>query len=177
MEAKLVVNGVEMKLGHGPLAAISDIIVDYPDSQDINHELAQHPSSNVRQVVANGEELADKTIKLLLKDNCLDVLRVIVSNDSATSDIMTKRDINRMISKKDSRLLANLIEYMGDYDQDSREVIAEKLVDHPDPVVRYMLVETSNTPKKFLKQLTKDPDVDIAYQAQERLDLDFDPVN
>ncbi len=169
MEAKLVVNGVEMKLGHGPLKFIAGTIQGYVDGEAINHELAKHPSSNVRKVVAEDYDLEDKTIKLLLKDNCLDVLKTIIIHDS-TAEIITKKDIARIISKNDSRLSADLVEYMGEYKRDFREFIAEKLIDHPDPVVRFMLAESRSAPKKFLKKLTKDPDVDIAKQARETID-------
>jgi hypothetical protein len=169
MEAKLVVNGVEMKLGHGPLKFIAGTIQGYVDGEAINHELAKHPSSAVRKVVADGEVLEDKTVRLLLKDNCIDVLKNIVTNDSA-AEIMTKKDIAWMISKKDPRLSVKLVEYMGDYRRELQEFIAEKLIDHPDPYVRYSLAETSSTPKKFLEKLTKDPDVDIAEEARETID-------
>ena len=105
------------------------------------------------------------------------MLRMQKPNRKSLNQIMTKRDISRIISKKDPELLSKLMEYFSDYSEDLSYFIAEKLIDHPDPYVRYSLAETKNTPEKFLKQLTKDHDIDVAHRAQKTLDnIDFDPM-
>ena len=78
MEATLTVNKIEISLGHETLKLITDIIENHPDGQEVVHELAQHPSSDIRTTVAMNENIYEKTAKLLIKDPSIDVLREIV---------------------------------------------------------------------------------------------------
>ena len=51
MEAKLVVNDVEVELGHEELDNISGCLSDHEDKSEILYELAKSPSSLVRMNV------------------------------------------------------------------------------------------------------------------------------
>ena len=71
MKATLTVNGVVIFLGHEALKLITDIIESHPDGQEVFHELAQHPSSDIRSTVAMNENIYEKTAKLLIKDSSI----------------------------------------------------------------------------------------------------------
>ena len=71
MKAKLTVNKIEISLGHEALKLITDTIEDHKDGQEVFHELAQHPSSDIRSTVAMNENIHDKTAKLLVKESSI----------------------------------------------------------------------------------------------------------
>ena len=169
MEAKLTVNGVEIFLGHEAIKFIADIIEDHQDGQEVFHELAQHPSSDIRCTVAMSENIYEKTAKLLVKDSSINVLREIAVNIIALNRI-TEKDIRELIATKDTRLLCEIANFIDEYQLCSPNLIAELLIDQPDPKVRCRLAENQYTPKSFLEKLTKDPDVDVAQAARMTLE-------
>ena len=170
MEAKLTVNGVEISLGHDALRFIADIIEDHKDGQEVFHELAQHPSSDIRSMVAMNENIHDKTAKLLVKDSSMDVLREIAINRVAIN-IITEKDIRSFINTKDTQLLSEIANFIDEYQLCNPNLIAELLVNQPDPRVRCRLAENQYAPEMFLKQLCNDQDIDVAEAA--RINLEF----
>ena len=169
MEAKLIVNEFEISLGHEALKFITSVIEDHKDAQKISHELAQHPSSDVRATVAINENIFQKTAKLLIKDSSIDVLREIAVNTVALS-MITEKDIHELIATKDTRLLCEIANFIDEYRLCNSNLIAELLVNEPDPKVRCRLAENHYTPKPFLNQLCKDPDIDVAEAARMTLE-------
>ena len=170
MEAKLTVNGVEISLGHDALRFIADIIEDHKDGQAICHELSKHPSSDVRSTVAINENIYEKTAKLLIKDYSISVLREIAVNAVALR-IITEKDIRSFINTKDTQLLSEIANFIDEYQLCNPNLIAELLVNQPDPRVRCRLAENQYAPEMFLKQLCNDQDIDVAEAA--RINLEF----
>ena len=168
MKATLTVNGVEIYLGHDALKLVTDIIEGHPDGQEVFHELAQHPSSDVRATVAINENIQEKTAKLLIKDSSIDVLREIAVNVIALS-MITEKDIHELIATKDTRLLSEIAHFSDEYQLANSNLIAQLLVNQPDPKVRCRLAENQYVPEIFLTDLSKDPDVDVAQAAKETL--------
>jgi hypothetical protein len=168
MEATLTVNKIEISLGHEALKLITDIIECHPDGQEVFHELAQHPSSDIRRTVAMNENIQEKTAKLLIKDSSINVLREIAVNRVALR-IITEKDIQRLIETKDTRLLCEIANFIDEYQLCNSNLIAELLVNQPDPRVRCRLAENQYAPEMFLKQLSKDSDIDVAEAAKETL--------
>ena len=173
MEATLTVNEIEISLGHEASKLIVDIIEDNKDSQEVFHELAQHPSSDIRSTVAMNENIPEKTAKLLVKDSSMDVLREIAINRVALN-IITEKDIRGLIKTKDTRLLCEIAGFLDEYHLCNPNLIAELLVNQPDPRVRCRLAENQYAPEIFLKQLCKDPDIDVAEAARMNLEFEFD---
>ena len=168
MKATLTVNKIEISLGHEALKLITDIIENHPDGQEVVHELAQHPSSDIRTTVAMNENIHEKTAKLLIKDSSISVLREIAVNRVALK-IITEKDIRRIIKTKDTRLLCEIANFIDEYQLCNSNVIAELLVNQPDPRVRCRLAENQYVPGKFLTELSKDSDIDVAEAAKETL--------
>ena len=168
MEAKLTVNGMEISLGHEALKLITDIIENHPDGQEVIHELAQHPSSDIRTTVAMNENIQEKTAKLLIKDSSISVLREIAVNRVALR-IITENDIRELIANKDTRLLCEIANFIDEYQLCNSNVIAELLVNQPDPRVRCRLAENQYVPEMFLTELCNDQDIDVAKTAKETL--------
>ena len=168
MEATLTVNKIEISLGHEALKLITDIIEGHPDGQEVVHELGQHPSSDIRTTVAMNENIYEKTAKLLIKDPSIDVLREIAVNRVALR-IITEKDIRRLIKTKDTRLLCEIANFIDEYQLCESNVIAQLLVNQPDPRVRCRLAENQYVPEIFLTNLCKDSDIDVAEAAKETL--------
>ena len=168
MKAKLTVNKIEISLGHEALKFFTDIIEGHPDGQEVFHELAKHPSSDIRTTVAMNENIQEKTAKLLIKDPSIDVLKEIAVNRVALR-IITEKDIRRLVKTKDTRLLCEIANFIDEYQLCNSNSIAELLVNQPDPRVRCRLAENQYVPEIFLTNLSKDSDIDVAEAAKETL--------
>lgn len=168
MEAKLVVNGVAVELGHNALADLTLLLSGSKKNQSVYRELAKSPSSEVRQNVVEGNSLDNDTARLLIQDSCIDVLREIVENNSAQR-IITEDDLNKFISTGDIKLLCMLSEQVDEFALVDTDVICQKLIAQSDPQVRYRLAQNEYAPKVFLEKLTRDDDVEVAEEAKSTL--------
>jgi hypothetical protein len=68
MEAKLVVNDVEVELNFSTLTDISLSLSSSKENRKIFHELAQSPCADIREQVASTSSLDDETIDILIHD-------------------------------------------------------------------------------------------------------------
>jgi len=80
MEAKLVINDVEAKLGYEELEEITGCLSDSKKNPAVFDELAKSPSSMIRMNVSWNKAISDQTVELLLADSSIEVLRGIVEN-------------------------------------------------------------------------------------------------
>lgn len=168
LEAKLVVNGIELELGYSALGDTVLFLSSGKKNQGIYFELAKSPSSEVRQNVAKTNSLNDETVRLLVQDSSVEVLREIVSNYHA-QEIITQDEIERLISTGDTPLLSTIAERVEDFELCDTDLICLKLVVHSDPSVRASLAQNEYVPKVFLEKLTKDHDVEVAEEAKSTL--------
>ena len=66
-------------------------------------------------------------------------------------------------------LLCEIARFSDEYQICNSNVIAELLVNQPDPKVRCRLAENQYVPEIFLTNLSKDSDIDVAEAAKETL--------
>ena len=85
-------------------------------------------------------------------------------------NIITEKDIQRLIKTKDTRLLCEIANFIDEYQLCNSNVIEQLLVNQPDPRVRCRLAENQYVPEIFLTDLSKDSDIDVAEAAKETLD-------
>lgn len=83
MQAKLVVNDVEIILGHEELDLVSGGLSEHSDRSEILYELAKSPSSLVRMNVVYNDAMDKKTAERLIRDSSMEVLRALVQKDKA----------------------------------------------------------------------------------------------
>ena len=166
MKVELVLDG-KYKLGvnYDTLENIVSSLPDNDASSEILHALASHPSSKVRSSVAYKDCINEQTINLLAKDSSIEVLRNLVRNSTARD--LLDFDIVKGIIDKDIECAESIAGYVESWG-DTKE-IAQYLVKHPDPSVRYSLAYNSGTPKNVLKELAKDNDDYISNAAKENL--------
>lgn len=168
MEAKLVVNGVEVKLGYEELEEITGCLSDNKKNRPVFDELAKSPSSMIRMNVSWNKTISDQTVELLLAGLSIEVLREIVKNGRAQW-IITEENLERLISNGDTDLLRTIADQVGDFYECDVGLICEKLIGQRDPQIRGRLAQNSDTPEEFLKKLAEDDDIDVAHEAKRTL--------
>ena len=169
MEAKLVVNDVEVELGHEELDNISGCLSDHGGKSEILYQLAKSPSSLVRMNVVYNDAMDEKTAERLIRDTSIDVLRGLIQTSQAQK-IVTDKDMERLIAMGDAELLCNIAEKVGDFDACDVDALCKKLVAQKDPQIRCRLASNSDTPREFIEELIDDKDVDVARAAENALD-------
>jgi hypothetical protein len=172
MEAKLVVNDVEVKLSYDELDSISGCLSDDAKRSEILYELSKSPSSMVRITVVYNNAIDEKTVERLIRDSSIEVLRGIVRN-SLAQRIITEEDMERLIATRDTELLCHIAEQIDDFDACDLDRLCEKLVAQKDPQIRHKLASNPATPARFLEELVDDEDLDVARAAGNAMeDLD-----
>lgn len=172
MKAKLTINDVEIMLGHKTLGEITYCLDDKPEHSDLFRELAKSECNDVLTSLVGKEHLSRPTLRVLIENNSLEVMRDVVDSRRARR-FMTRRDLETYIDSGDYEILTSLITNLDDfterYEICETDWLCKKLIKHPDPAVRYALAENSDTPEDFLERLAKDRDIDVARQARETL--------
>jgi hypothetical protein len=165
MEAKLVVNGVEVELNFSTLADISLSLSSSKANRAIFHELAKSDCADIREQVSTINSLDDETIDILINDTSIDVLRQMVDHGRAQC-IVSQEDLERLIDTGDTELLCSIAKNVDEYDSCDIHLICLKLVKQRDPKVRESLADNENAPKVFLETLLQDEDAEVADTAQ-----------
>jgi len=145
MEAKLMVNNVEIKLGYEELEEITGCLSDSKKNRPVFDELAKSPSSTIRMNVSWNKAISDQTVELLLVDSSIKVLRGIVENNRSRW-IITEEVLEGFIANGDTELLCTVADEVGDFYECDVDVICEKLVHQKDPQIRYRLAANENIP-------------------------------
>ncbi len=178
MNAKLIINNIGVTLGHRQLEEVVFCLNDEPAMRDVFYELAQSPSSEIRNDIARKRYLSVKTRRQLIADADLEVMRTVIASDEAREH-MTLNDLERYMATGDTEILKALADDLSDFTQFNEvcetDWLCEKLINQNDPAVRYSLAENEDTPVFFLKKLATDNDIDVARKAVETLrDVDDD---
>jgi len=177
MKVKLTVNGISINLGFKELEIIADILPDCEENALIFHELSKSLSSEVRSAVACKTSLMAETAELLIQDSSIMVLCQILKTDVGKTRL-NKSDLTRFIELGSVRLLKMMImeldDIVNEFDCCDMKYLADLLVQHQDPLIRYELAGC-DIPLCYLQILATDPDKSVVLEAQQALiDLDFD---
>jgi len=150
---------------------VSNFVSSARDAKE-NHALfslaAQHPSSVVRENIAYKDNLDEETVKVLLMDKSVNVLRNL-SRTETFRKCATVEDIQRLIDM-DIEMAQNVANYFESYEQVDSSDICRMLMATDDPSISYTLADNYNTPKKILKELVKHNDSHVANEAKRRLE-------
>ncbi|EMS78427.1 hypothetical protein [Desulfotignum phosphitoxidans] len=175
MKAQLIVNGVTVELSHNELNEIAFTLDTCERYMDLFHELAGSPCTETRSSVASQTFLHEKTCRILLQDNQVDVLRALTSKGRCIPEIK-KEDIERLIDLQDTEILSNIINHISDLTEEysicEKDWLCEKLYQQKDPVVRQELAENDETPRFILKKMVlNDSEWAVSKAAEETLAL------
>ena len=173
MKAELIINNARLELGHKELNEISYALDDCKRTRDIYHEFAQSPSAETRSNIVSVKNLHRKTVRLLLSDPQIEVMRSMIRKDKFIS-AMKKEDIERFINTGNSEILISIVnnipELTEEYGVCEKDWLCEKLYQQADPAVRFELAENDETSEFILKKLVEDPDINVSQAAQDTLD-------
>ncbi len=173
MKAELIVNNVKVELGHKEINELSYIFEKDPKYKDLFHELAQSPCTETRAHVASQDYLHRKTIRSLVMDDQIEVMRSVVNKGVCVTG-MEKEDVERYVNTVDYEVVSGLINLMEDltdeYEVCEKDWLCEKIAHLSDPSIRLELAESENTSEFILKKLVNDPDLNVAEAAKETLE-------
>lgn len=165
--ATLTIGSEAIALSEEVVQSIAFALEDHERHTQLFAELAKHPSCRVRQQVARNDKLDRPTVELLARDTDVEVLRNLVLSEAARR-YLTLDMLVRMI-ELDAYLASALAHRIDDFGLATTVQLAERLMSHPDPIVRRDLAQADATPKRFVKALCKDPDLSVMMAAQEAL--------
>jgi len=172
MKVTVQIDDIKFDIGYEMISRILDYIKDIKDNSIIFEKLSNHPSIEVRTSIAYKENLSAGTINKLAQDNEIEVVRQIVSNNAAYNvlDISILKNIIQRDKECACSIAKNIESWneQSNFDFDSKE-LADILIKHPDPAVRYALADSYRTPKSILKKLLKDKDPYVAEAAKESI--------
>jgi hypothetical protein len=150
---------------------VADLISSADDSL-INEKLfqsaASHPSETVRENVAYKDNINEETWEILSEDNSINVLRRLVNSDACKRNASQKQLENWI--KMDIEIARNIANNLDRYENADIDALAKILSEHSDPSVIAEVASNSSIPKKYLKNLTKNSDLQIANNAKRSLE-------
>lgn len=165
MEALLTVNGKTVKVGIHFLESIASCLPDYPQYQEIMHEIAKSPNSKTREFVALKDNLSEETARLLLNDPEPSVLETILRSETAKR-VLTERDIDRIIELGFNGAVENLISIQSDIEQVDPSYVPNALLIKKNDSFEYLLASYPGTPDYIKKKLANSNDPDISTAAK-----------
>ena len=170
MKARLVVETkpqTVIELGAGALASVVSELRDDQSNASVFEALVAHPSSLVREAVANKDSLTAGAVKKLFEDPAVNVLRNVVRSGQARKSATTKQLLS--VIAKDVDVAENVAYCIEAYENAEVDTVSAALVKHSDPKVRLAFANNSSAPKKYLKMLQTDLDRDVAAAAKASL--------
>lgn len=171
MDIKLLVNGVEVKVGIELAENIVNWLPDNENYQHVFHELAQHSSSSVRRGVAYKDIILNETARLLLRDKDTAVLESILMSESI-KDMFNEDDFKYFLGIGCDEVVATLIKNIDGYKLlDDITVCYEAIMELNNDYLNLQIANTNGTPRKILKKLLKSDDPGISNAAREAFDI------
>ncbi|MBF0236663.1 MAG: hypothetical protein HQM12_03065 [SAR324 cluster bacterium] len=169
MKIEFVIDdSIHYPLNYSNLARIVDCIEDNVEQQDLFHVLAQSEFTRIRECIAGMDCLHEETVHLLAHDPQIEVLRRIISSDSGKK-YLTTETLLQLVEQGDYEVMDTLSSRLEEYQLCNIEQVFQKMIEHPDPAVRYKLATNRDIPAKLRQKLAKAPDPLLAKLAQKNL--------
>lgn len=169
MKIKLVIDGLEFRMGSEFLQDVVSTIPDTPVYEALYFELSKNTNATIRADVAWKDSLSSETVQLLLQDKNTDVVNRILNHDKAGS-IISGKHLKKLISSGDTDIVKTIIQNISNYENINIDEVVDDILELNDPGLTLALVSEWNIPKRILKKLSKFEDVDIAYAAKKSLE-------
>ena len=166
----LTIDGITVKVGHELLEDIVRYIPDTKENKKVFERLALNSNCMVREYIADKENISKKTIKILLADKRHGVIGFLLKNQKVANRLIPKQ-IKTIIALGNPIHCKVIASNLDDFTKCDICKLAKFLSNHNDPTIRFELVNRWNRdiPKKIIKKLTKDKDIDVANAAKEKL--------
>ncbi|MFH2064741.1 MAG: hypothetical protein ABIK15_06060 [Pseudomonadota bacterium] len=171
MNAILRINKIQIELGYKELECICDCLEDCQKNKAVFHELAKLNCVDIKVSVACRKTIHPGTIKILLEDTDIEVLRMVVNNSHIKSYMRTQ-DFEHLLSTGDSIIFKDVADDLEFYVEEigiDLLWLCNELITRGDLSVKHTLVENDCVPIEVLKKLTQDEDINIRETAKETL--------
>ena len=154
-----------------PYDSVSNIVSNLADSSELNEfylTAAMHPAPNVRESVAWKDKISEDTFKILAEDDSTLVLRSL-SRSEAFKKYADDQLVRKLI-ELDSDCAQNIAGNLEALEQVDFDEIMNLLINARDPSIRYSVASNYSTPKRILKILINDRDLQVSQEAKKRLE-------
>lgn len=169
MDARLIINGVETKLGFKELEYICDGLDDCSRNVRIFEELAKSPSVYVRTSIASRKRLNEETIRILIKDTSVEVIQYILNKAEVLMEL-NFNELSRYIDMGNLDILNAIVEEIDSITEEfcicDKSTLLHILLDQKDPNVLYSLAQLEELPDEFLDRLANHDDITISTAAK-----------
>jgi hypothetical protein len=169
-EIDLLIDGINLKVGHEILEEIAEYIPDTKNYKQIFEKLASNSNYMVRENIAKKSCLNTKTIKILLKDKRHGIVTQLLRSTTVNNKL-TPKQIKYILSLDNPIHCQIIARAITSFIKCDIYKLTKILSKHSDPKVRKELVQRWDTeiPKKIVKKLTKDKDIDVACAAKNKI--------
>ena len=166
----LTIDGIDVKVGHELLEVMVRYMPDTKENTKVFEKLALHNSHEIRDYIANKDNISKKTINILLADKRHGIITALLRNTKVANKL-TPKQIKNIIALGNPAHCVTIASNLNDFTKCDICKLAKFLSNHSDPKVRIELVSRRNydIPKNIIKKLTKDKDIDVVNAAKERL--------
>jgi len=171
LKIELKIDGIAVRVGYELLETISRDLVDIKENAKVFEKLAHSTHYDIRENIADKESINKKTIKLLLKDKRHGLITRLLRNTKVANKLSFKT-IKKIIALENPLHCVHIANNIDDFTKCDICKLSKLLSKHQDPEVRATLCSRWNksVPKKIVKKLLKDKDIDVVIKAKEYLE-------
>ncbi|MDC0891396.1 hypothetical protein OAS48_01715 [Gammaproteobacteria bacterium] len=153
--------------------ALENMIYSIPDTEEnaaMFAALAKHPSPNIREGVANKQNIDSDTLMMLAEDKDPRVVAAVICTD-AFKTFVSVEQIKSIIARGEERPIQNLLSFAGQFEEVSVEEIEQALkdADIQNPNILLEAAQSYDLSSNFIEELTQHPDASVAAAAKEQL--------
>ena len=142
---------------------------DVEENEDFFYQLATHNSATIREKIAYKSSLDNKTIKLLLQDKDTKVLENIVRNQQAIK-VFDNSNFEHILKYGNEDTIIEMISSLMDYECiENLDECYNKIEELNNDYLLLKIASSYGTPKKILRTLSRNKDIDISYAAKNNL--------
>ena len=174
LKFKLVVeeDGKEVhseELSHFMLRTLEGNWLSGEFSPELLGYFAQHPDDDVALKAARADHISDETLEHLAKSENLAIRMILVGNekfrDWASAELLIK------YACADVETASRIASSLDSFKSADRSAVAQFLLEHSNPHLRYCIVDDFRFPQKTLKSIhAKDPDLSVRHAAKRKME-------
>jgi len=165
----LTINGKKLTLGHSFLENIEYMYgIDTKENQEAFDMLVYSDNPKIRRSIALLSNISKKSISILLNDDDQNVVQAVLGNYDLAPRIKHVQLMKIIKDNHIEHLKTIASNHIVLYKKCNLYKIIKLLAKHENPAVRFELVRYHSThiiPKKILKKLSKDIDIDVSKAA------------
>ena len=137
-------------------------------SNELIELLAHHPDPAISGNVAGNDKISDASLELLAQSQQRHIRSELIDNDKFSDWASTELLLEYV--RADAEIAEKIASRLGAFNSANTNAVANVLLKHPSPAVRYNMADDwSDIPKKLLRALQNDPDASVRAMAAHKL--------